>query len=193
MLAPWDWDNTKIMIWPYFVVLPFLWDHLLAKRSLLLRGSCCFVLYFSGFVTLLGGIDGTHAGIDFASRSELDGVATAVRQLPVTAVLAAFPTYNHPLSLDGRDLVAGYPGHLWSHGIDSKRQLEKLESLLNGEGDWQQAARELHASYLFWGEREKKAYPDSTQPWKDSCPKVAEGTWGEIYDLKSQLPPAQAY
>ena len=23
-LAPWEWDNTKILIWAYFIALPFL-------------------------------------------------------------------------------------------------------------------------------------------------------------------------
>ncbi|MGB8356561.1 MAG: hypothetical protein WCD79_21860 [Chthoniobacteraceae bacterium] len=190
MLAPWDWDNTKIMIWPYFVVLPFLWDQLLAKRRLLLRGACCFALYFSGFITLVGGIDTSHTGYDFASCSELEGVASAVRKIPVTATFAAIPTYNHPLLLNGRNMVMGYTGHLWSHGIDFEGQLAKLNFLLDGRDGWQQTAAELHARYLFWGDREKQAHAESLQPWKESCQKVAEGPWGEIYDLEATSPVA---
>jgi len=190
MLAPWEWDNTKIMIWPYFVMLPFLWEHLLKKWSPVVRGACCFVLYFSGFVSLLGGIDGSHTGYEFATRSELDGVATAVRKIPVTAVFAAFPTYNHPLLLNGRNVVAGYTGHLWSHGIDYQDQVARLESLLNGEEGWQRTAADLHARYLFWGEREEHAYANSPHPWKESCLKIAQGPWGEIYDLETKAPRA---
>ena len=91
MLAPWEWDNTKIMIWPYFTVLPFLWEHLIAKWNVWLRGACCFALWFSGFISLLGGIDGSHTGYDLARRSELDAVAAAVRQIPPTALLRGFP------------------------------------------------------------------------------------------------------
>ena len=185
MLAPWEWDNTKMLIWPYFVVLPFLWDHLLAKWDVWMRGICCFVLYFSGFVSLFGGIDGSHTGYTIASSSELGGVGAAVRNLPATAIFAALPTYNHPLLLNGRDVVAGYPGHLWSHGIDSKAQIANVDALLNGEPRWRQIARDLHVRYIFWGTQEKKTYQNSTQPWKSECPLIAQGPWGEIYELKA--------
>ena len=185
MFAPWDWDNTKLMLWCYLAVLPFLWDQLLAKEKLPLRATCCFMLYFSGFISLLGGIDATHTGYELAARSEVDGVASAVRPLPVGAVFAAFPTYNHPLLLNGRNLVEGYNGHLESHGIDYKENLALLESLLNGEQDWRQTARKLHARYLFWGKLEEDAYPDSTKPWEAECLTVAKGAWGKIYDLEA--------
>ena len=28
--APWEWDNTKLMIWSYLAILPFLWSELMA-------------------------------------------------------------------------------------------------------------------------------------------------------------------
>ena len=31
--APWGWDNTKLIIWAYFICLPFLWRELIAKLS----------------------------------------------------------------------------------------------------------------------------------------------------------------
>lgn len=189
MFAQWDWDNTKIIIWCYLALLPSLWDQLLAKEKFPLRALCCVMLFFSGFISLLGGIDGTHTGFDLASRSELDEVASAVRPLPVTAIFAGCPTYNHPLLLDGRKMVEGYVGHLESHGIDYQKNLDLLESLLNGEAGWQNAARKLHARYLYWGRPEEEAYPDSTKPWEDKCPKVAEGDWGVIYDLGAPAAP----
>ena len=32
--APWGWDNTKLIIWAYFICLPFLWSELIAKTAL---------------------------------------------------------------------------------------------------------------------------------------------------------------
>ena len=43
----------------------------------------------------------------------------------------------------------------------------------------------LQARYLFWGEEEKRAYPSSSQPWRDQAAVVGSGTWGTIYDLES--------
>ncbi|HWB58189.1 MAG TPA: hypothetical protein VG733_01800 [Chthoniobacteraceae bacterium] len=198
MFAKWDWDNTKIMAWCYIAVLPYLWEELLAQEELLLRAACCVMLFFSGFVTLLGGIDNSHMGdndltrfMTIAKRSELDEVADAVRPLPVTAIFAGDPTYNHPLLLNGRKMVEGYNGHLDSHGIDYTGNRDLLESLLNGEEDWRETARKLHARYLFWGRFEEGEFPDSNKPWETACLKVAEGDWGAIYDLETPAPQGQ--
>lgn len=188
MFAPWDWDNTKIMIWCYFAVLPFLWDRLLARENAWLRTACCFMLFFSGFITLLGGIDGTHTGYQLADRGEVDGVASAVKPIPATAIFAGYPTYNHPLLLNGRKMVEGYNGHLESHGISYRKNLALLESLLNGEPGWRETARKLHARYLFWGRLEDENYPDSAKPWETECLKIADGDFGQIYDLEAPVP-----
>jgi len=115
-------------------------------------------------------------------------VASVVRTLPVGAVFAAVPTYNHPLLLNGRNVVEGYDGHLQSHGIHYEKQQAMLQSLLEGEPDWRQTAQELHVRYIFWGKREEESYPDSAVPWRDECRKIAEGSWGQFTIWTRQSP-----
>ena len=40
--APWIWDNLKIGIWAYFIVLPFLWRQLITQWELPIRAAVCF-------------------------------------------------------------------------------------------------------------------------------------------------------
>src|SRR5438477_12840045 len=54
--APRGWDNLKIMIWAYFLVLPFLWTRLIARWSMPVRVVICIALFGSGFVSLFGGL-----------------------------------------------------------------------------------------------------------------------------------------
>src|SRR6266487_3327209 len=115
--APWEWDNLKLMMWGYFIVLPFLWTDLIARWTIPVRIVVCIALFGSGFVTLLGGLAANRAGWGFADRAELDAVGDVVRHLPVEARFAAYPTFNHPLLLQGRKVALGYPGHLWSQGF----------------------------------------------------------------------------
>ncbi len=179
--APWEWDNTKLMIWSYFMILPFLWKDLIAPWPREVRIGVCIILFGSGFVSLFGGL--AAGGYGFATRSEIDGVAVALKKLPVTARFAAFPTYNHPLLLNGRKVVAGYPGHLWTQGFDYSKVNDQLTALMNGAPDWRQIAGRLKARYLFWGREERTNYGASTRPWEKTMHPVASGTWGEIYDL----------
>lgn len=183
MFAPWEWDNTKLMLWSYLAVLPALWGMLL-EFPLLIRAAACCALFFSGFVSLLGGIDSTHQGFSLAPRKELDTLGISLRGIAITSTFACTPTYNHPLLLLGRKVVAGYDGHLMSHGIDYQAHKADLERLMRGEPGWQARAKALGVDYLFWGTREQAEFGGSTTPWKASAPVVARGDWGTIYDLR---------
>src|SRR4029077_17776095 len=50
-LAPWEWDNIKIIVWAYLIILPFLWTDLIAHWPLSLRAAVCLALFASGFVS----------------------------------------------------------------------------------------------------------------------------------------------
>ncbi len=182
--APWGWDNTKLIIWAYFICLPFLWRDLIARFPIPMRAGVCFLLFFSGFVSLLGGLSVGSPGFDIADRTELDAIATVVRRVPIEERFAAFPTFNHPLLLNGRKVVLGYPGHLWTQGFDYAPIEQQLTALMQGAPDWRERARALHARYLFWGENEKRNYASSSQPWRDQAAVVGTGFWGTIYDLE---------
>ena len=155
--APWGWDNLKIMIWAYFLVLPFLWTNLIAKWTMPVRVVVCIALFGSGFVSLLGGLAAGKNGFGFANRAELDEVGVAIRMLPVEARFAAYPIYNHPLLLQGRKVVLGYPGHLWTEGFDYKNAY-----------DW--LTESFACALYFLGTRGKDQLPDERAAvGKDNC------------------------
>ena len=183
--APWEWDNTKLMLWSYLVVLPFLWSELIGRWPWMLRAPACALLFFSGFVSLVGGLDSTHTGHEIARRSELIGVASAVRDIPIGERFIGWPTYNHPLLLLGRKMALGYTGHAWSHGLDWRPTAEKVEAVLHGDPDWQRLCGEMGVRYLIWGAQETENISDSPQPWKTAARLVASGDWGELYDISA--------
>ena len=190
--APWGWDNTKLIIWAYFICLPFLWRELIAKLLIPERIGVCFLLFASGFVCLISGLKVGSPGFDIADRTEINAVATVLRDIPIKERFAAFPTFNHPLLLDGRKVVLGYPGHLWTQGFGDYGKVEQqLQALMLGAPDWRERARALHARYIFWGREENRAYASSSQPWREKAAVVASGFWGTIYDLESAAPAAR--
>jgi len=186
--APWDWDNLKLMVWGYFLILPFLWSDLIARWAIPERAVTCVVLFASGFITLLGGLTAGHPGFGIIDRARLDGVGAAVRPLPIEARFAAYPTYNHPLLLQGRKVVMGYPGHLWTEGFDYTAANNQLTALMRGAPNWREAAQALRVRYMFWGQDEKANYKSNSRPWETTAPLVASGDWGSIYDLAPGSP-----
>ena len=181
--APWEWDNTKLMLWSYLVVLPFLWSELIGRWPWMLRAPACVLLFFSGFVSLIGGLDSSHTGFEIARRSQLADVAHAIRDIPIGERFVGWPTYNHPLLLLGRKMTLGYKGHAWSHGLDWEPTAEKVDAILHGDPNWRELCRQLDAHYLIWSADEMANIPDSPEPWKPGARLVASGEWGELYDL----------
>jgi len=184
-LAPWEWDNIKIIVWAYLIILPYLWTDLIVQWPISLRVFVYVALFFSGFVTLLGGLAAGKNGFGIADRAELDAVGVAVRQLPADARYAGWPTWGHPVLLQGRKMVLGYPGHLWTQGFDFAETNNKLQSMMLGAPNWKEIARSLHTRYLYWGREEKTNYAASKRPWERESKLVATGDWGAIYDIEA--------
>jgi hypothetical protein len=186
--APWEWDNLKLMIWGYFIILPFLWSDLVGRWVFPERAVTCLLLFGSGFVTLLGGLTAGHPGFGLIERARLDHIGTVLRPLPMDARFATWPTFNHPILLQGRKAVLGYPGHLWTEGFDYGKTNDKLTALMNGAANWRDIAKELGVRYIFWGQDEKANYQSSTRPWEATAFLVGTGDWGAIYDLDKPAP-----
>ncbi len=182
--APWEWDNTKLMLWAYLLLLPPLWE-MIGRWKLPYRIVTIALLFFSGLISLGGGLGPSHRNYSLLSVSELAHTTALTRETPVAATFAAHPTFNHPLLLAGRKLVAGYPGHLMSHGIDYKDHLTALEALLRGERGWENLAHELGVDYLFWGRLEEEQYGPEWPPSQGPLPirPVVENAAGKLYFL----------
>ena len=186
--APWEWDNLKLMVWGYFLILPFLWSDIIGRWAFPERALTCLLLFGSGFITLLGGLTAGHPGFGLIERARLDHIGTALRPLPVEARFATYPTYNHPVLLQGRKVVLGYPGHLWTEGFDYGKANDQLTALMKGAANWRDAAKALGVRYIFWGQDEKTNYQSSSRPWEGTAFLVASGDWGAIYDLAKPAP-----
>lgn len=171
------------MVWAWLIVLPFIWDQLIARWKCWQRYAVCALLFFSGFIGLLGGLGGTQQGYEIARCSTLDAVAAAVRDIPITEPFACAPHYQHPLLLNGRKVVLGYEGHLTSHGISFRNQSINLDELMNGVDIWRLNAAELDVHYIYYGPLEIQRWPKSRETWRDSLQVIASGTWGELFDL----------
>jgi hypothetical protein len=184
MLAPAEWDNTKLMLWSYLLMLPALSELVVDPLRPALKAAAWFVLFFSGMVCVAASLRGR--GFEVVRVPERDEVCLAVAALPADQRVATAPTFNHPVALCGQALVEGYGGHLWSHGIHYRDVDERLRALMMGEADWRQRARGLGAAYLYWGPREGGEFAGSRRPWESAAPvvAVAQDGWGSLYDLR---------
>jgi len=146
--APWEWDNTKLLVWAWIVCAPFLWSLVVQPLPALPRALLCLVLFFSGAVSLVGGLDGRH-GYKLILRSELSAAARELRDVPPHDRIAIDPTYNNPALLLGRPVLCGYEGHLWSHGLNYRRQWDDLHAILRRAPGWEEMARSHNVKWIY--------------------------------------------
>lgn len=175
MLAPWAWDNVKVLVWPALALARLASE---ALPPLLPRGgqvAAAVVLCLSGTVSLaVSWGPPLQRGQALYRFDDLASTESATRGLPRGSVFAAAPTHDHPLTSLGRPRVVGYPGHLWSHGIDGQERLRKLDALMRGAPGWRALARELGATHIIWGRAERETYgAEARPPFLDEAPNLS--------------------
>lgn len=189
MLAPWDWDNIKVLIWLYLLIAWVAWRTWvinLPPLSAILTG---LIAFFPGTIAVVSSLPGNSPGVELYRAAELWDAKAALADLPAGSVLAVAPDPNHPAMFWGARVAVGYPGHLWSHGIDSAARENQLERIFRGDPDWPSLAKSIGATHLYWGENEKRRYGAFDQPWRRLLKNVSRAQAVQIYDVRSYLGP----
>jgi len=158
-MAPWIWDNIKVLFYWWLASAPIvalllakLWQYGGPRRILALVLFVC--------VTLAGALD--VAGIAFGSAEyqvfNAQGIqfSELVKQQtqPRSVVLHA-PVHNTPVFLTGRRSVMGYPGHIWTHGLEFLQREGEIKRIYLGAPDADQLLRLHGVDYAVVGPHEK--------------------------------------
>ena len=83
-LAPWEWDNTKVLLWCYVAALPAIGSLVLARVPGAWRAALVFGLLFSGAVSVLGASLGRGPRLEVLNLAEYEGVCRALAGLKAT-------------------------------------------------------------------------------------------------------------
>lgn len=135
-LAPWVWDNIKVLIYWYVASIPLVagWLGYVWNRDKFARvGVLAAVL----ILVMAGGLDVWRviSGATEIRIFDKDAVSLAeqVRKaVPSNALMLNAPTYNTPVFMTGRRSFLGYTGHVWSHGIDFQPRYRILAKIYAG-------------------------------------------------------------
>jgi hypothetical protein len=88
---------------------------------------------------------------------EAEVFAELVRQVtaPHSLILHA-PIHNHPVFLTGRRSLMGYPGHVWSHGLDYSRRQADIQRMYAGESGAEALLAGYGIDYVVLGPPERR-------------------------------------
>jgi hypothetical protein len=134
--APWIWDNIKILFYWWIASAPIV-ALLIAKLWEGTRFSRVMAATLLVMLTLAGALDvfalisrqGEYQEFD---RDGVTFAAAIKQQTPARATILHAPIHNTPIFLTGRRSVMGYPGHIWTHGIDSGPRENEIKQIYGG-------------------------------------------------------------
>jgi hypothetical protein len=189
MVAPWDWDNIKILMWPYLLWLALGWRALTTLSPPVRRITeplLAIVLLFAGTTTVVRTLDDARQAASLIPLSTYAKTAGAVKTVPRAAVFAAAATPDHALAWLGRARALGYEGHLWSHGVNAAAATQDLKTLYAGRDDWRAAAQRLRVTHLLWGPQEVTAFGQLAPEVKSASRLVSTVPGYEVYELPAR-------
>jgi len=150
-MAPWIWDNIKVLFYWWLASAPVvalllarLWRQASWKRIL---AGVLFVC-----VTAAGALDVAAILLTPAKIQVFDaagiGFAELVKQkTEPRALIIHAPVHNHPVFLTGRRSLMGYPGHVWTHGLDFVQRESEIRRVYAGTVDAEAILRKYGVGY----------------------------------------------
>ena len=186
-LAPWEWDNIKILIYWFIGSLPFmaiflawLWRK---NTGLKIVAAVCFIiLIFSGGLDIWRTISGQTKIQIFEHRAILAADQIKAKTEPGAVFLNA-PTYNTAVALSGRNSVMRYSGHLGSHGIDYRQREADVKSIYAGDRDADSLLQQYGVDYVLVSPEEKAMMPVN-EGFFSKFPVVAESGDYRVYKVR---------
>ncbi|MGC2695128.1 MAG: hypothetical protein WA738_04990 [Candidatus Angelobacter sp.] len=168
-LAPWVWDNIKVLFVWYIASTPLV-ALLLAKwwaqKSFWrwLAPPLLATLIFAGVLDVLRVVTASTEYLEF----DRNGIAVAdaiSREAAPGALVLHAPTYNSPVFLTGRRSLLGYPGWMWSRGLDYSQRSADIQSIYSGGPDANALLRRYGVDYVLLGPAELASFKVDETFW----------------------------
>jgi hypothetical protein len=187
-LAPWEWDNIKVMIYWFVGSIPLvawllarLWADGTALK--IVAGACLFVLTFSGAIdvwrTASGQINYQVFSADAVRLAEQIKGKTAPNALFLNA-----PTFNSAVVLSGRRSLMRYTGHLGSYGIDYQERELEVKRIYEGSALADGFLKKYGIEYVIISPEETSNLPFVNERYFEKFPKIAEFGAYKLYKVK---------
>jgi hypothetical protein len=162
VFQPWDWDNTKFFsFWLLFgslgvaAVLARLGARTAEGR--VLAAVLAAVLCLSGALDLARALDFQVSSVQFTDAGGLKVAAWVRDNTPQKAVFLTGADHNEPVTaLTGRRVVCGYPGWLYTYGLNDYFERQRDAYLmLSGQPGTDALVGKYHVSYVVIGPLER--------------------------------------
>jgi hypothetical protein len=162
ILAPWEWDNTKFFI--FFALFGAIMAGALLA-ALIKRGAegatlataLLVLLVLSGTLDLARASDYSVSSYQFVDARGVQLADWARANTPPDSIFAVADNHNSPIpTLAGRRILIGYPGWLFTYGLEDYVQKGvDLRLILQGDPSTPELIRKYGVDYILIGPQEE--------------------------------------
>jgi hypothetical protein len=187
-LAPWTWDNIKVLVYWSLASAPFVAAALayLFTRRFIFRGLAAALLIgltFSGALDVARALSPVE-NVEIFGQAELEVAALLREKTPPRSLILHAPIHNSVVALSGRQSVMGYPGHLWTHGLNYSQREIDVKMIYKGDSQMIEPLSRLGVDYVIVGPAERlELAPDET-PFGKLYPVVIDHAGYHVYQVK---------
>jgi hypothetical protein len=158
-VAPWEWDNIKLLYLWYLGSVSLV-GMLLAR---LFRGgiaTACWAILLVLLLTASSALDYWRVlsgAVQFQVYSKADQeIAKFISENTTNqALILSAPIHNSQVLLTGRRLFMGYPGTLWTHGLQYEARLQEVKDIYNGAPQALEQLKKNNIQYIILTTKER--------------------------------------
>jgi hypothetical protein len=187
---PYDWDNTKLFLWIYLffsgavgVGLVGVW-----KKKRWLAVLVFITLTFSGMWDASKLMRPQDDPVLYLFTYEEMELAKNIRTNTNSASIFLTSSYHLNLIpvLTGRQILMGYPGWLWTYGIDYGNRLNEVETMFAGGNESEELMGGYGVSYVMFDDIVLGSYMTADEKYfADNYEKVFESKGSRVYKIEN--------
>jgi hypothetical protein len=158
---PFDWDNYKVLlIW--YAVSSIIVTKLILKLSAEMQSiGKLFATLILSFLILNGTILIIGDYLTFYglfTNEDIELSSWEIQNTKPQDLILTGPQHNQFSILSGRKILMGYPGYLWTQGIDTKKRKDDIWEMYHGN---MELIKKYNIKFIVLGYEERKFYnPD---------------------------------
>ncbi len=158
-MAPWQWDNVKVLIYWFIGSIPFValvlaWMWRKDAIMKLIAAACFAVLILAGALDVYRVVS-QQISMQVFERDAVEIAEHIKKRTAPDALFLNAPTYNSAAVLTGRRSFMRFTGHLTSHGIDITERENDLKRIYEGDATADILLRKNGIEYVLITPRER--------------------------------------
>jgi hypothetical protein len=192
-VSPWDWNNTKILVWSHFFLtipvvyaLSFFWGKKFLEKvaavfvSVILMASGGLDIYrltqWKRLSNLMWSSQDEDYARDFRALSKADDIV----------LVAPNDFQSWVTRLTGRPIVLGYTAHLWTYGFDYHETEQDVRTMFRGGEEAERLFQKYKVRYVVIGRSEKQDYGANEAYFLTRHRQIMEAQDRRVYEISDR-------